>query len=217
MENKNNFSDNENEFEIVDFDLNEYTEGTKPETANIEITEDDFEEFENEQPSEPKKAAADNTSEVGLPNRDMLKTILMILIVIAVACVFLGFIAFLANNVGGSNSKKKPDKTTEIAKDHDSNSTPDDKKDDSYENSYENSDDETKKELEDNIEDITNKVNSDNKQENENKTTEEQIKEPTTEEITEEITEATTEEITEATTEEETIIDTTPETPTPEE
>lgn len=202
MENKNDFLNDKEDFEIIDFDLNEYNE--KNAATNIDIIEDDFEECESELPANNNEISKENTTSTGLPNRDMLKTILMILSLIVVACVFLGFIAFLANNVGGdSKSKKKTENRKEESYTKQSKSTKSKKK----------TEDKSKKDLEDNIDEITNKVKEDATTEKTTAaTTEKATTEKTTEATTEEpTTEATTEATNENTTEEETIIETTPE------
>lgn len=187
---QNNKHFNKDEFDIVDFDLNEYNEELEKEAEKCRLKE-------NRKAAKPKtEYTVKNTKQKEIlpnnPNRDMLKTILMILFLIVVACLFLGIITFVVNHAsaGSQSSKTKTEITTEQPDYTDSPSSS-------------TSSDNQKKKLEDNIDEITNKVKNDSKTtnttENKKKTTEATTQ--ATESVTETKTEATTETTTEITTE----------------
>ncbi len=185
---KNN-KDVQEEFDIIDFDLNEYDEEFQKEEEKLQLRKAKKEEDGSRAQVIKKKLESKSISDE--PNRDMLKTILLILVVIVIACLFLGFISLMVNSVGGDKPKikKKTTVTTEFT-DTQYKETPSDNKHDS--------EDEEKKEFEDSIEEITNNVIEDTT--TQATTQEPTTQEPTTEATTKPTTEATTETTTEATT-----------------
>lgn len=154
---------NQDEFEIVDFDLNEYDEEFEKEEEKLRLKEEkrqrkaDAQQAKAAKTKEVKKKSSSDDSIINKPNRDMLKTILMILFVIVIACLFLGFITLVVNSVSGESLFKKKEKaTTQEQNIIDQDVYPED-------NNVENNNlfEEQKEKLEDAIDDITNKVNQD--------------------------------------------------------
>lgn len=177
------FNNNE-EFDIIDFDLNEYDEEFEKEEQKIKLKEQKKEA--NGSKAEMVREKLKQRENLGEPNRDMLKTILLILFLIVVACLFLGLISFIVNSTGGSkdkNGKTKDNTSISTEYNHDDAESSDSK-------NNENSNKDNKKEnLENNIDEITNNVIND--------TTEDDTTDNTT---TESSSQATTEVTTEATT-----------------
>ena len=83
---------NSDEFDIVDFDLNEYDEEFEKDEQRLQLKEEKkiqaaksrVQRAEEQRKNRNKRTEDDRM----MPNRDMLKTILMILVLIVVACLF---------------------------------------------------------------------------------------------------------------------------------
>ncbi len=140
--------------DIVDFDLNEYDEEFAKEERKLKLKEEKkiaAEKSRAEKAREQKAGKRKNQEDADNPGRDMLKTILLILFVIAIACCFLGVIAFIANHIGGDGSSKREEVTTEATT---SSFNP-------YEGNNSNTSDDQRQNLEESIEQITNQVRQD--------------------------------------------------------
>ena len=192
------FNNNE-EFDIIDFDLNEYDEEFEKE-EKIKLKEQTTEAVASKAAIIREKLK--DRENIGEPNRDMLKTILLILFVIVIACLFLGLITFIVNSAGGTKDKdRKTEDTSSVSTEYNHNDT-----DSSDSSNNENSDkDDQKENFEDNIDEITNNVIND--------TSEDDTKDNTT---TESSSQETTEVTTEATTTETPTTEVTTEAPTTE-
>ena len=181
------FNNNE-EFDIIDFDLNEYDEEFEKEEQKIKLKEQKKEA--NGSKAEMVREKLKQRENLGEPNRDMLKTILLILFLIVVACLFLGLISFIVNSTGGSKDKKeRTEDNSSISTEYNHSKDSSDPKNDT------NTDKEDEKQnLEDNIENITNNVINDTTEDDskENNTTESNSEAPTTEAPTESTTTETT-------------------------
>ena len=103
MTSKDNNNINQN-FDIVDFDLNEITEDTTKTQEKMKLKEGTKEPTGSRSEVVNAKLQAAGSDGTGEPNRDMLKTILFILLVVVVACLFLGLISFIVN-LSGSTGK----------------------------------------------------------------------------------------------------------------
>ena len=113
----NDFEKNTNnvqeEFDIIDFDLNEYDDEFEKEEKKLQLKQAKKEEDGSRAQVIKKKLESKSLSNE--PNRDMLKTILLILVLIVIACFFLGLISFIVNSASGNKAKKAP-KSAELCK-----------------------------------------------------------------------------------------------------
>ncbi len=163
------------EFDIIDFDLNEFDEEFEKEEQKIKLKETKKESAGSRaEVIRTKLQERENTNE---PNQDMLKTILFILFVIVIACLFLGLISYMVNALGSAKDTKNRQEryTTEVSQDEDNKSTT------AGETKKEDTIDQKKQEFENKIDEITNNVINDNKKEDEDKVVTEQ---PSTESVT---------------------------------
>ncbi len=125
----------DNDFDIVDFDLNEYDEEFEKDEKRLQLKEERkiAREKSRTERAREQKTRSDHIRRKNEPNRDMLKTILLILIVIVIACIFLGFITFLVNSTGGSTKPKNKSNrlrtTTETEKNDSFQDNPSDESD----------------------------------------------------------------------------------------
>ena len=163
MENDKRNADQSDAFDIVDFDLNEYDEEFEKDEQRLQLKEEkkiQAEKSRVQQAKEQKNKDKGTMDDRMMPNRDMLKTILMILILIVVACLFLGFITLIVNSVGsGSKSKKNDAEITSEATTEKSKWFRTEETEATTQSASKK--DEQKENLEKSIEDITNKVKND--------------------------------------------------------
>lgn len=193
MASKDNNNINPN-FDIVDFDLNEITEDTTTTPEKVKLKEPTKESTGSRSEVVNAKLKETNNDETGEPNRDMLKTILFILLVVVVACLFLGLISFIVNLSGSiGKGRERTEASTNYNGETDSKT---EKADTSTGETKQeqNKTNKEKEEFEESIKDITNTVIDDMKNDDKEP---EQPKEPTTATTTEASTEASTETITE--------------------
>lgn len=191
------FNNNE-EFDIIDFDLNEYDEEFEKEAQKLKLKEAKKEPTGSR--AEIVREKLKEKDDLNDPNRDMLKTILFILVIIVIACLFLGLISFIVNLSGGTTDRSEKDmKHTQISTEQVNTYNSETSTDTIKNNATE---DDAKEEFEEHIEEITNNVVNDIQEDNtENKPDNPTTESPTTESTTEDTPDPPTENTTESTTE----------------
>lgn len=158
MNNNTDFTEKNNEFDIVDFDLNEFHNNQHNEKTNPKTTKSDL-KLKEKTPSTIASRIANKEKNIQdlKNNRDMLKTIVLMLIVILTACLFLGLITFFVNHLGSSNESKKVNTEHKYTRFDTTTTSPNKNNNDQPE--VNNTED--KEIFEDKIDEITNNVNSD--------------------------------------------------------